>query len=55
MRASFEFTATGQDIMNWMPIAQVLRLTTNKWDFMQLKSFKKGNGTVVHGLWQHAE
>jgi hypothetical protein len=35
---SFEFTDTGDNILNRTPMAQALKSTINKWNLMKLKS-----------------
>jgi hypothetical protein len=39
--SGLECTGTGKHILNRTPLTQSPRLTTNKWDLMKLKSFRK--------------
>ena len=42
MGYSFEHIGTGETFLNRIPIAQELRSTINKWNFMKQKSFCMG-------------
>jgi hypothetical protein len=43
---NLELLGTGGNFLNRAPIAQSLRSTINKWDFMNLKSFCKAKNSV---------
>ena len=36
---NLEYFGTGDNFLNRSPISKTLRLTSNKWDLMKLKSF----------------
>jgi hypothetical protein len=43
---NLEHIGTGDNFLNRTPIAEVLRSTIDKWDFIKLKSFCKAKNTV---------
>jgi hypothetical protein len=43
---TLELIGTGKDFLNGTPAAQQLRDSTNKWDFLKLKSFCSTKETV---------
>jgi hypothetical protein len=43
---SLELNDTGDNFLNRTPVAQALRSTIDKWDFMKLKSLCKAKDTV---------
>ena len=44
--STLECIGTGNHFLNITPVAQTLRETINKWDFLKLKSFCKAKDTV---------
>ena len=44
--STLEHIGTGDHFLNITPVAQTLRETINKWDFLKLKSFCKAKDTV---------
>jgi hypothetical protein len=42
---TLEYTDTGGNVLNRIPMAQALRSTIDKWDLMKLKSFCKAKAT----------
>jgi hypothetical protein len=43
---------TGEKFLERTPMAQVIRSTIDKWDFMKLQSFYKAKNTVNRTKWQ---
>jgi hypothetical protein len=46
MENILECIGTGENVLNNMPISQALRLITNKWNLIKLKSFLKTKYTI---------
>ena len=49
---TLEHIGTGNNFLNRTPMAQALRSTVDKWDFMKLKSFYKAKITVNRTNWE---
>ena len=47
---SLELTDTEKDFLNRISLAQTLRLTTNKWDLMKMKSFCNTKDTGIQSV-----
>ena len=44
--STLEYIGTRNSFLNMTPVAQTLRATINKWDFLKLKSFCKGKNII---------
>ena len=49
---NLKLIGTGRNFLNRTPMAQALRSTVDKWDFMKLKSFYKAKITVNRTNWE---
>ena len=45
MKSSLEHIGTGEHFLNITPVAQSLKTTISKWDFLKLRSFCKAKDT----------
>jgi hypothetical protein len=43
---SLKYLGTGENFLNWAPMAYALRSTIDKWDLIKLKSFCKARETI---------
>ena len=46
MGSSLQHMGTGEHFLNITPVAQTIRASINKWDFLKLRSFCKAKDTV---------
>ena len=45
--SSLQHMGTGDHFLCIIPVAQTMRATMNKWDFLKLRSFCKAKDTVI--------
>jgi hypothetical protein len=55
MENDLELTGRGKRFLNRKPLAQALRSTINKQDFMKLKRFYMAKGTIIRMKWKPTE
>ena len=52
---SLKYLGTGENFLNWAPMAYALRSTIDKWDLIKLQSFCKAKDTVNKKKWKPTE